>query len=97
MEDKLNEIYKIPSYPWGPGEHVRYRDRDIFIGAAALEALFRDKEGDDADLWQMMVKEVYRPIGIHHISMTHTRESNERGTPILAWGIYVSIDGITHR
>lgn len=94
LEDKLNEIYKIPSYPWGPGEHVRYRDRDIFIGAAALEALFRDKEGDDADLWQMMVKEVYRPIGIHHISMTHTRESNERGTPILAWGIYVSIDDI---
>ena len=94
LEDKLNEIYKISSYPWGPGEHARYRDRDIFIGAAALEALFREKEGDDADLWQMMVEEVYRPIGIHHISMTHTRESNERGTPILAWGIYVSIDDI---
>jgi len=94
LEDKLNEIYKIPSYPWGPGEHARYRDRDIFIGAAALEALFREKEGDHADLWQMMVEEVYRPIGIHHISMTHTRESNERGTPILAWGIYVSIDDI---
>ena len=94
LEEKLNEIYKISSYPWGPGEHARYRDRDIFIGAAALEALFREKEGKDVDLWEMMVEEVYRPIGIHHISMTHTREPDERGTPILAWGIYVSIDDI---
>ena len=39
-----------------------------------------------------MVDEVYRPIGIHHISMTHTREKDEKGTPMMAWGIYVAID-----
>ncbi len=94
LEEKLDEVFKVPSYPWGPGEHARYRDRDIFVGSAALEALLREKEGEDADLWQMMVDEVYRPIGIHHISMTHTREKDERGTPMLAWGIYVSIDDI---
>ena len=94
LDEKLDEIFRIPSFPWGPGEHARYRDRDIFAGAAALEALLRDKEGEDADLWQMMVDEVYRPIGIRHLSMTHTREPDERGTPILAWGIYVSIDDI---
>ncbi len=94
LAEKLDEVFKIPSYPWGPGEHARYRDRDIFTGSAALEALLRERGGDDADLWQMMVEEVYRPIGIHHISMTHTREANERGTPMLAWGIYVSIDDI---
>jgi len=94
LEEKLAEVFKIPSYPWGPGEHGRYRDRDIFVGSAALEALLREKEGADADLWEMMVDEVYRPIGIHHISMTRTREANGLGTPILAWGIYVSIDDI---
>ena len=94
LEEKLDEVFKVPSYPWGPGEHARYRDRDIFVGSAALEALLREKEGEGANLWQMMVDEVYRPIGIHHISMTHTREKDERGTPMLAWGIYVSIDDI---
>ena len=94
LEEKLDEVFKVPNYPWGPGEHARYRDRDIFVGSAALESLLREKEGDDADLWQMMVDEVYQPIGIQHISMTHTREKNERGTPMMAWGIYVSIDDI---
>ena len=94
LEEKLAEVFKIPSYPWGPGEHGRYRDRDIFVGSAALEALLREREGADADLWEMMVDEGYRPIGIHHISMTRTREANGLGTPILAWGIYVSIDDI---
>lgn len=94
LEEKLDEMFKIPSYPWGPGEHARYRDRDIFMGSVALEALLREREGEDADLWQMMVDEVYRPIGIHHISMTRTREPDGPGTPILAWGIYVSVDDI---
>ena len=94
LAGKLDEVFKIPSYPWGPGEHARYRDRDIFTLSAALESFYKKKEGEDADLWQMMVDEVYRPIGIHHISMTRTRETNGPGTPILAWGIYVSIDDI---
>jgi hypothetical protein len=95
LNEKLTEVFRIPSYPWGPGKHARYRDRDIFTLSAALESLLKKKEGPDADLWQMMVDEVYRPIGIHHISMTRTREPQGRGTPILAWGIYVSIDDIT--
>ena len=94
LEQKLGEMFKIPSYPWGPGENARYRDRDIFTLSAALESLLKKKEGPDADLWQMMVDEVYRPIGIHHISMTRTREPGGLGTPMLAWGIYVSVDDI---
>ncbi len=94
LEEKLDAVFKIPSYPWGPGEYARYRDRDIFTLSAALENLYKKKEGQSADLWEMMVDEVYRPIGIDHLSMTRTRESNKLGTPILAWGLYLSIDDI---
>jgi len=94
LQLKLDEVFKVPSYPWGPGRYARYRDRDIFTLSAALESLYRKKEGRDADIWRMMQDEVYRPIGIHHISMTRTREPDRPGTPILAWGIYVSIDDI---
>jgi len=91
---KLAEVFKVPSYPWGPGVHARYRDRDIFTLSAALAGLYRAKEGPDADIWRMMQNEVYRPIGIHHLSMNRTREPGGSGVPILAWGIYVTIDDL---
>ena len=94
LKAKLAEVFKVPSYPWGPGVHARYRDRDIFTLSAALAGLYRAKEGQDADIWRMMQNEVYRPIGIHHLSMNHTRERDGSGIPILAWGIYVTIDDL---
>ena len=59
-----------------------------------MDRLYQQREGEDGVLWQLMVDEVYRPIGIHHLSMTRTRETEGLGTPMLAWGIYVSIDDI---
>ena len=94
LAEKLRHVFRTPRYPWGPGKVARYRDPDIFTLSAAMESLLKAKEGPDADLWRMMQDEVYRPIGIHHISMTRTRESSGLGTPILAWGLYVSIDDI---
>ncbi len=94
VQEKLDEVFKIADYPWGPGEFARYRDRDIFTLAAALDSLYRRKEGADADIWQMMLDEVYRPIGIHHLPMNRTTEANRKGVPLLAWGLYVTIDDI---
>jgi len=93
-QEKLDHLFKVPSHPWGPGEVARYRDRDIFVLAAALDSLYRQKEGEDADIWQMMLDEVYGPIGIHHMPQTGTIETDGPGVPFLAWGIYVTIDDI---
>ena len=49
VQEKLDLLFRVPNYPWGPGEVARYRDRDIFVGAAALDSLYRSNEGDDAD------------------------------------------------
>jgi len=94
VAEKLVEVFKVPRYPWGPGKVARYRDRDIFTLAAALDALYRQREGADADIWDMMLDEVYRPIGIHHLPMNRTRESDGKGVPLLAWGIYATVDDI---
>ncbi|MBW2543772.1 MAG: hypothetical protein JRF15_16960 [Deltaproteobacteria bacterium] len=91
---KLHHVFQVPNYPWGPGEFARYRDRDIFTLSAALDSLYKRKEGADADLWQMMLDEVYGPIGIHHMPMNRTQEPKGRGVPILAWGIYLTVDDI---
>ncbi len=92
--EKLAHVFEVPSYPWGPGVHARYRDRDIFTLSAALAALYRQREGSDASIWQMMMDEVYRPIGIHHLPKLHTQEADGGGIPLLAWGLYVTIDDI---
>jgi len=94
VQEKLDELFNIASYPWGPGEVARYRDRDIFVAAAALDSLYRSKEGDDADLWQMMLDEVFEPIGIHHLPMSRTVETSRPGVPLLAWGVYATIDDV---
>ena len=93
-QEKLDLLFKVPNYPWGPGEVARYRDRDIFVGAAAMDSLYRSKEGDDADLWQMMLDEVYGPIGVHHLPMSRTWETDRPGVPLLAWGVYLTIDDV---
>lgn len=93
-QEKLDRLFTIPSYPWGPGEIPRYRDRDIFVGAAAMANLYRDKEGADADLWQMMLDEVYKPIGIHHLPQSQTWETDRPRVPLLAWGVYLTIDDV---
>jgi len=93
-QSKLDELFKIANYPWGPGKVARYRDRDIFVAAAALDSLYRSKEGDDADLWQMMLDEVFEPIGVHHLPMSRTVETDRPGVPLLAWGVYATIDDV---
>jgi CubicO group peptidase (beta-lactamase class C family) len=94
LQEKLDLLFEVPNYPWGPGEIARYRDRDIFVGAAALANLYRSKEGSDADLWQMMLDEVYSPIGIHHLPMSRTWETDRPSVPLLAWGVYTTIDDV---
>jgi len=95
VQAKLDELFKVPDYPWGPGEVPRYRDRDIFLASVVLANLYREKEGKDADLWQMMLDEVYRPIGIHHLPQSRTWETDQAGVPLLAWGVYLTVDDIT--
>lgn len=93
-QEKLDFLFKVSNYPWGPGEVARYRDRDIFVGAVALANLYRNKEGSDADLWQMMLDEVYGPIGVHHLPMSQTWETDRPAVPLLAWGVYPTIDDV---
>ncbi len=95
LEEKLQYVFRQSNHPWGPGEHVRYRDRDIFLLAAALSSLLKQKEGDDANLWTMLVDEVYAPIGIRHMPANFTKEpGGDAGMPLLAWGLYMTIDDI---
>lgn len=92
-KEKLHHLFQVPNHPWGPGEHVRYRDRDIYVLAAALDAILKAKEGPDAHLDQVLFDEVYKPIGIHHLPINRTKEAEGMpGLAFLAWGMYLTPD-----
>ena len=90
---RLRAAFAGGNYPWGPGEVFRYRSIESFVLGAAMDAFLKRQEGPGATLWDMMIDEVLRPIGVFHAPMMHTREpGGGRGLPIMGWGLYPTMD-----
>jgi hypothetical protein len=93
--EKLDVGFTLGKYPWARGEVVRYSTIVTFTLAAAMDAFLKQKEGPQAHLWDMVVDEVYRPIGIVHAPTMHTHEPDgSRGLPILGFGLTPTIDDV---
>ncbi len=93
--DKLNISFSRPDYPWGPGEVLRYTSLDTFVLAAAMDALVKEREGPDANLWDMVTRDVLHPIGVMTLPMSHTVEPDGgRGIPNLWAGAYPNVHDI---
>lgn len=93
--DKLDAAFACPRYDWGPGEVARYRDQDLFMAGAAMDALWKRHAGPDADLFAMVANEVYEPIGIRGADINRTIEPDGGpGLPLAAFGLYLGIDDI---
>jgi hypothetical protein len=76
-------------YPWGPGQVARYRDQDMFILGVAMDRFLKSKEGPTADLWCMLQREVFAPIGIQYAPTNRTIEADgSAGHPLMAYGYY---------
>ena len=90
--EKLKLITAFGNYPWGPGEVFRYRTSDTFVLAAAMDRFIKSKEGQNADLWSFITREVFQPIGIAHMPVLHTIEPNRaRGIPMLGIGMFPTL------
>ena len=74
--EKLAAIRRtLTPYPWAPGTVVRYRDQDFYLLGIAIDGLLGRLRGkDSADLWAMLAREVFAPIGIRHAPAVHTKE-----------------------
>lgn len=79
-------------YPWGPGQVTRYRDQDMFILGVAMDRFLKAKEGPEANIWSMLEREVFAPIGIHQAPTNRTIEADGSvGHPLMAYGYYPTI------
>lgn len=79
-------------YPWGPGQVTRYRDQDMFMLGVAMDRFLKSKEGPTADIWSMLRREVFGPIGVHHAPTNRTIEvDGSAGQPLMAYGYYPTL------
>jgi CubicO group peptidase (beta-lactamase class C family) len=78
-------------HPWKPGEHARYRDFDQFILGVAMDRYVKAQEGPQADIWTLMLKEVYEPIGVYYTPINRTLELKGPGQPLMCYGYYPTI------
>ncbi|HUV37622.1 MAG TPA: serine hydrolase domain-containing protein [Patescibacteria group bacterium] len=92
-KEKMDIAFSYADYPWGPGEVARYNSINTFILSAAMDGFLKSKEGPDADIWEMVLAEVYRPIGIMYAPIMRTVEPDgSMGLPPFGYGLYPNID-----
>jgi hypothetical protein len=94
-QDKLDVCFSYGDYPWGPGEVARYNSINTFALSVAMTSFLKDQEGPSADIWDMVLEEVYKPIGIQHAPIMRTHEPDgSRGMPIFGYGLYPTVDDV---
>lgn len=95
LASKLNVSFSYQNYSWGPGTVFRYNSAMTIILAAAMDGYYKSIEGTNADLWNMMVEEVFHPIGIQHVPILRTDEPNSpQGIAELFHGLYLNVDDL---
>lgn len=91
-EDKIAAIGVLPDAAPAPGTTFRYASTNTFVLSYALNQYVKAIEGPDADFCSMVKKNVLKPLGIPHLPLARTIESDsELGTPVMGWGSYPNV------
>ncbi|MGC4111983.1 MAG: serine hydrolase [Nocardioides sp.] len=80
-----------------PGTTYVYRDQDAYLLGVVEDRLLKARAGRSADIWSMLRREVYRPIGIYYAPSNSTIEPHHAQAPghaLLAYGYYPTIDDL---
>ncbi|HFQ94414.1 MAG TPA: class C beta-lactamase-related serine hydrolase, partial [Anaerolineae bacterium] len=88
--DKLDAALSWPNQA-EPGEKWVYHTSDTFLVTQAMQNYLQTQEGEGADIFQMMVDEVYAPIGLGPGAFTtlRTAEDNWQGRPLGGLGLWL--------
>jgi hypothetical protein len=77
----------------GPGQAFYYMDQDMWVAVLAMERFLQIHEGPDATILNMLIEEVYKPIGVDHFATGSSyTTTGETGFPYSAWGVLPTID-----
>ena len=81
-------------YQTKPGNLWVYRTSDTFILISAMQAYLQEQEGSEADIFDFVVDEVYRPLGMASgfFSSMRTADNNWQGQPEGGMGLWWTAD-----
>ena len=95
QHQKNQAAFACPGYSWAPGTVARYRDQDLYIAGAALDAVLKQLLGPEAHIWAMVRDEVYAPARIHHAIKFQTIESDmSQQVPLSDAGLLLTLDNV---
>ncbi|MBN1260958.1 MAG: hypothetical protein JXB35_09790 [Anaerolineae bacterium] len=79
-----------------PGQRWVYRSCDTFILTRAMHNFLQSKEGPDADIYQFVVDEVFKPLGVGPgaFSTVRTEDDNWQGQAEGGYGMWLVADDI---
>jgi CubicO group peptidase (beta-lactamase class C family) len=79
-----------------PGRQWVYRTSDTFIATQAMHNYLQSQEGPNADIFQFVVDEVYKPLGMGSGAFTtmKTADDNWQGQPEGGYGLWWIQDDI---
>jgi len=89
FDDRIQAAFNWPhSSP--PGDVWVYRTFDTFILSEAMQNYLQSIEGDQADIFQFVVDEIYKPLkmGPGVFSSVRTKDNNWQGLPVGGYGIW---------
>lgn len=93
--EKNREALACKAYSWGPGEVVRYRDQDLYLAGAAMDAWIKQERGPQARLWDLVRDQVYIPAGIRHAINFHTVDPDPaHSIPLTDAGLLLTMDDV---
>jgi CubicO group peptidase (beta-lactamase class C family) len=91
-EDKIAAVNALPDAAPAPGTAFNYASTNTFAVSYALNQYVKTMEGPDADYWSMVKESVLRPLGIPHLPVSRTIESDgQLGIPVGGWGSYPTV------
>lgn len=88
------------AFSWGnkstPGSTWVYHTSDTFIVTQAMEGYLQSQEGSSADIFDMLVNDVFAPIGIGPGAYTtlRTSDNNWQGRPFGGYGLWLIQDDV---
>ena len=87
--DVSNEATFADALNMTTGEVFRYSDEVTNLLAIAMDRFLKSREGPDVNLWDMVIEEVLRPIGVFHAPIIHSYgPDGSRGAPVLSGGLF---------
>jgi CubicO group peptidase (beta-lactamase class C family) len=94
-ENRIKEAFSAP-HKSDPGEKWVYRTSDTFILTRALQNFLQSLEGESADIYQFVVDEIYKPLGIGpgFFSTMRTADNNWQGQAEGGYGQWWTPDDI---